>query len=178
MINLDRYPTSRRFKERGHDTDSIPEWSQLVEELVLKIHKAYANIPRPGVTLHVAREFDDHWTVSHKRGRELRALDPEELWNEVTDAAMEKYEEYFNFSDIEGWKFYLPAFMCHALRGLPSSASYSPAYQACKSLREAEALTPEQLECLHKFTQLSEICEKEEEAKSWIHFAIKQDLES
>jgi hypothetical protein len=60
---------------------------------------------------------------SEERIAELTALDSEKTWEELSDSSIETHQEYFNFSDAEGWLFYLHAHMCHFLRGFPQARS-------------------------------------------------------
>jgi hypothetical protein len=158
---LDTYPTSQTFKERGYDPSSIPQWSYSVQELVDRINTSFGDIPRPTITPHVARAYDDEYTVSMDRGLELTKLDPEQHWRDVTDHNIENFREYFCFSDDEGWRFYMPAYLLHALRRLPNSHDF-PVYDACKDLSCVSLLSDSQLSCLVDFAKLCEACRLEE----------------
>lgn len=127
--------------------------------LIPIIEKAFVNIPRPRITLHVARGFDDEWHLSQQRGEEFASLDPETRSQDVTDDAIEDFQEYFSFSDDEGELFYLPAFMCHYLRKVPNPA-YDAVYWACIEHERLQFLNTQQTECIKLFV---DFCHKYQE---------------
>jgi hypothetical protein len=136
----------------------------LAGELLGRISVAYAGVPRPAITHSVARGYDDEWHLSMERGLELTAQDPEQIWTEVTDAAIHNFQEYFSFSDAEGWRFYLPAYMSYYLRD-PLHRHYV-ALDACfwgdpefGRVTRLDLLTPEQLACFHDFFHFAELVE-------------------
>ena len=167
------YPTAELYQNRGYDPASIPAWSHKVSDLVSRIKKEFENPQRPLVTFHVARAYDDEWVVSNDRGYELRALDTELHWQDISDSSIETFSEYFTFSDSDGWKFYIPAFMLHSIRCFPST-SYDVAYVACHSLRSVETFTEDQITVLKDFAALWKQVEQEEEGRSWKEFADNQ----
>jgi hypothetical protein len=121
--------------------------------LILEIEAAFAGVPRPVVTLSVARGYDDEWSLSEDRVQELNSKDTETTWQEVSDEAIQCCQEYFTFSDPEGWRFYLPAFMCHYLRHFPG-CGWDAVYWACVRRDHVELLSRPQLRCLDRFTEL------------------------
>jgi hypothetical protein len=125
-----------------------------VETLLSRIGTEFLDIPAPRITLHVARAFDDEWIVSQEREDELKAEDPEASWLEVSDEKIECFQEYFTFSDSEGWRFYLPAFMCHFLRNFPNGGFVA----VCSAVRQPddrlELLTEGQRQCVDEFSAL------------------------
>jgi hypothetical protein len=153
--------TPAEAKARGYDSMEVARIQRKHEarsealELISEIQKAFCGVPRPKVTLSVARGYDDEWVLSEKRITELQSLDQEQTWEEVADAAMESQQEYFTFSDAEGWRFYLPAYLCHALREFPES--HWPAIEnACESQRDMDLLNEEQMKCIVQFLALRE----------------------
>lgn len=85
--------------------------------------------------------------------------DSESDWRDVPKEKTEAYQEYFTFSDAEGWRFYLPAFMCHYLSEFPDYG-WDAVYDACKSKEHIEALTDEELAVVDKFL---EFCDSHED---------------
>ncbi len=151
--------TSEEARARGYDAVSIA-WITARESaraegalLIAEIDAAFAGVPRPVITLHVARGYDDEWHLSADRVRELTALDPEKSWSEVTDEAIQSFQEYFTFSDAEGWRFYLPAFLCHYLRHFPD-CGWDAVYWACIRRDRIDLLNEAQLRCLDRFVGL------------------------
>jgi hypothetical protein len=125
-----------------------------IAELLQKIASAFAGVPRPKITRHVALAIDDDWVVPRERAWELAALDTEQDWTEVSDDAIEQCRTYFAFSDAEGWRFYLPAYISYYLRRFPSP-DCDAAYWACTDPNpQFGLLSPDQLACVHKFIAL------------------------
>jgi hypothetical protein len=117
------------------------------------IEVAFHGVPRPRVTKSAARGFDDEWNLSDERIAELAALDPEQDWHEVTERNFATLNEYFNFSDAEGWRVYLPASMHHYPSNL-ESLSDDAVYWACTSKEpKFEMLSPAQLACVRDFLE-------------------------
>ena len=59
------------------------------------------------------------------------------------------------FSDSEGWRFYLPAYMAHCLRRFPD-CGWDAVLDACFNKTHVELLTKEQLRCVDRFVELCE----------------------
>lgn len=136
------------------EPDSIPHPDEhAIAQLLQRIVSAFANVPRPAITCSVARGYDDEWSLSPERMQELAALDTEQTWTDVSDEAIEFFQEYFNFTDAEGCRFYLPAYMSHYLRHFPGCA-YDAVYWACGRREHFELLSPEQLACVDGFLSL------------------------
>jgi hypothetical protein len=151
--------TSAEARLRGYDRDTIAR-IELDEEaraeaaqLIPLINRAFASVPRPVITRSVARGYDDEWTLSEDRIRELAAQDPEQTWQEVPDGAMQMCQEYFCFTDAEGMRFYLPAYLCHYLRNFPH-CGWDAVYQACTYGQHFDLLSAEQLDCVDRFVEL------------------------
>ena len=92
---------------------------QRIDTLLKRIDAAFAGVPRPKITKSVARGLDDEWFLSEERRAELSNRDPEENWTDLTEGCVRDYQDYFAFSDAEGWRFYLPAHMRFYLLGFP-----------------------------------------------------------
>ena len=123
------------------------------QELAAQLPAVWGDPPRPSITLHVARGYDDEWSLSMARGKELTALDPEQHWTEVTDEAIQDFQEYFVFSDAEGWRFYLPAYLRHYLSQFPL-CGWDAVYQACIDRRHFDLLTSAQIAFVESFLAL------------------------
>jgi len=147
------------MQARGYDSATIEEAQRASEarnlalELIERIKRCFVEIPRPVVTLSVARGYDDEWNLSDERVAELSAQDPEQHWFEVGDAAIEHHQEYFTFSNPEGCRFYLPAFLCHYLREFPYSG-HTAVYDACVWPRALTDLSNEERACVNEFLEL------------------------
>lgn len=146
-------------KARGYDPATIRELHANADarsealSLIPVIESAFDGVPRPIITLSVAKGYDDEWNLSDERVAELNALDSEQRWQEVSDQAMESRQEYFTFSDSEGWRFYLPAFMCHYIRNFPE-CGWDDVRTACERRTHFELLDEDQLRCVDQFLDL------------------------
>ncbi|WOO41136.1 DUF6714 family protein [Rubellicoccus peritrichatus] len=147
------------LKKRGYDLSTpagarFAEMCRRVDSLLADIANQFREVPSPRITLHVARAYDDEWTVSQERGEELKAKDTERTWQEVSDSKMECFQEYFTFSDAEGWRFYLPAFMSHFLRDFPNGGWVA----VCTAVRRPDdrlsLLNEGQRRCVEEFSAL------------------------
>ena len=118
-------------------------------ELASRLPEVFGDPPRPRITLHVARGYDDEWQLSEERVAELAALDEEQHWTEVSAEATQQFQEYFAFSDAEGWRFYLPAFLRHYLADFPLS-QWPAVDWACAERTHFELFTPPQIACTVK----------------------------
>lgn len=128
--------------------------TKLVEHLLKQISVAFDGVPRPKITKSVARGYDDEWVLSEERIVELSNLDPEQKWTDVTEEGIKFFQEYFTFSDAEGWRFYLPAHMLFYLKGFPDYG-WDAVYSACTSPEpKFDLLTPDQMRCVDAFLEL------------------------
>ena len=147
------------MRARGYDTRSlamgkiVSQARQEAAKLIPIIEDAFRGVPRPQITLHVARALDDEWNLSEERHAELRAMDPEENWEDVDGNVAVCFFEYFTFSDDEGWRFYLPVLIRHYLLHFPDSAEDNVS-DACKKRTHMGLLNAVQLECVDRFLAL------------------------
>ena len=119
--------SSAEMKARGYDSDIIA--AQLRREkavgeagpLIAEIERAFAGVPRPMITVSVANGLDVEAHLSAKEIEELRASDPEEIWMQLDDEALEDFADNCDFMDSPAWQFYLPAYMSECLRNFPGS---------------------------------------------------------
>jgi hypothetical protein len=156
--------SSAEARRRGYDPATIARieldelaWRE-ADELIQAIDRTFISIARPRITLRVARALDDEWNVSDERAAELSKEDPETDWREIPEEKTAAYQEYFTFSDSEGWRFYLPAFMTHYLREFPHYGC-DAVYWACAGRTRFDHLTAEELAVVDKFVAL---CHKHE----------------
>jgi len=126
--------------------------------LAVRLPEVFGDPPRPRITLHVARGYDDEWVLSEQRVAELAACDPEQHWSEVSAEATRQFQEYFTFSDPEGWRFYLPAFLRHYLADFPLSG-WDAVHSACVERTHFDLITPAQVAFIDDFLALCQIWE-------------------
>lgn len=158
MYQSPTYRPYRELKDSGYDLTNpdVEEYVEIcrrIDKLIEDIHAAYDGVPRPLTTLHVGRALDDEWFISPQRAEELRLLDPEQTWQEVPKEKIEYFQEYFTFSDPEGWRFYLPAFMLAFLKEFPNNG-FVAICSAARDRTHIDLLTKSQLQCLTDFTTL------------------------
>jgi hypothetical protein len=98
------------------------------ETLVAEIEAAFDGVAREcGVTLHEAREIDNH--SSQKKRAAARALDVDARWQDVPAADLLRYGGgSFSFLDDKGFRYYLPAYMICVLTHFGSSKIRSEDY--------------------------------------------------
>jgi hypothetical protein len=153
------FPSREELRSRGYDAVTLAQydlWREAHREaqvLAARLPKVFGDPPRPVITRSVARGFDDEWQLTEGRIAELSALDPEQHWMDVTEEEAQGYQEYFTFSDAEGWRFYLPAFLRHYLAGFPTYGS-DAVYWACVSKNHIGLLSKEQVAFLDEFAAL------------------------
>ena len=151
--------SSREAKARGYDPATIERLRRdegaNAEALALipDIEAAFDGVARPRITLSLAKGFDDEWELSDERLAELSARDPEQTWQEVPDESIEERQEYFTFSDAEGWRFYLPAYLVHYLRRFPD-CGWGAVVDACINKNHVDFLNEAQLRCVDQFVDL------------------------
>ena len=158
------FPTREELKARGYSRESL-EWYDLWraahaegQKLAARLTEVFGSPARPRITQHVARGYDDEWNLSPARFAELEAMDPEQHWTEVTAESTQSFQEYFAFSDAEGWRFYLPAYMFHYLAEFPCGGQEA-VRQACREKKYCDLLSPDQLAFLDEFTALCDAWE-------------------
>ena len=133
---------------------------QRIVSLLKRIDAAFDGVPRPRVTKSVARGYDDEWVLHEERIAELSRLDPEQKWTDVTEDGVRFFQEYFTFSDAEGWRFYLPAHMRFYLLGFPDYG-WDAVYWACSYPEpKFELLSSEQKACVDEFLAIIHEVEK------------------
>jgi hypothetical protein len=154
------FPSREELRQRGTRKDAIAElydvWLAAHAEaikLAERLPSVFGDPLRPKITLHVARGYDDEWNLSEERIQELAALDPEQHWMEVSTESTQQFQEYFTFSDAEGWRFYLPAFLRHYLAEFPLSG-WDAVYWACVERKHFDLITPEQADFIDEFLNL------------------------
>ena len=153
------YPSRDELRSRGYSRetlDRIDRWREAHHEaqmLAARIPEVFGDPPRPRITLSVALGYDDEWNLTEERVAELAAQDPEQHWTEVSVESIRGYQGYFIFSDAEGWRFYLPAFLQDYLAGFPDYG-WDGVYNACVTREHVDLLTPNQLAFIDEFVAL------------------------
>ena len=154
------FPSSEELRKAGTRQEAIDELYEVwlaahaeAVKLAERLPAVFGDPPRPRITLHVARGYDDEWNLSEERIQELAVFDPEQHWTEVSAESTNQFQEYFTFSDAEGWRFYLPAFLRHYLAEFPL-AGRDAVYWACTERKHFDLITPEQVAFIDEFLSL------------------------
>ena len=92
------------MEERPADQDSI----------ISAVERAFASVRRGAVTLHEAEVIDNYGTAVERL--EAQRHDPQDDWRDVPDSSIKECPNALHHLDPASWRFYLPAFMCFALR--------------------------------------------------------------
>jgi hypothetical protein len=121
------------------------EFEDRRDRLIQEIESAFQKVQRlDGITLHEAIVLDN--CGSPQAQRLARALDPEDRWQDVPDAEIRSCNSALSFLDIQGFRFYLPAFMRTGLRhfedefsGVRNTCEVHLTHDHPKSLRQSNA---------------------------------------
>ncbi len=91
-------------------------------ELIEKIRSAFKGVTlEDGVSLNMTEYFDSSGMVEDFR-RKAR-FDEREDWTLIPDSTLEEFLVTFCFTDLKGYRFYLPAYMIYNIRNFGISGS-------------------------------------------------------
>jgi hypothetical protein len=153
------FPSREELRSRGYDPTTLDlydlwqEGHREAQVLAARLPEVFGDPPRPVITRSVARGYDDEWVLTKERITELTAEDPEQHWMDVTAEDVQGCQEYFTFSDAEGWRFYLPAYLKHYLDGFPLY-HFDAVVHACIFRTHFDLITPEQVAFIDEFMKL------------------------
>lgn len=125
-------------------------------ELVRSIEEVFATVPKPRLTLRVARAMDDN--EYDQLGQRESDDGYYEAWSGVASEDIEHFHDVFPWLNPEGVRFYLPAYMVNALEKpiplngscwLTSAFTVQVLNERCLRLFE-----PDQLQALQEFLEL------------------------
>jgi hypothetical protein len=83
------------------------------DHLLELIARAFADVKPGKISAHEAEALDRYASEGERLA--ARARDPEEDWQAVPRATIIACAATFSFCDPDGWRFYLPAYMRHAV---------------------------------------------------------------
>jgi hypothetical protein len=121
--------------------------------MAARLPEVFGNPPRPAITRSVARGLDDEWILTEERYAALSAQDSEQHWMDVPAEDVKNCQEYFTFSDVEGCRYYYPAYLRHYLEGFPLY-HYTAVVWAHACRTHVDLLSQEQLAFLDEFMKL------------------------
>lgn len=109
----------RRFRETQEELERMPEYGRMregAEAVMDQIHQAFAGVELGGGIGLIQGDYLDTG-VSEEVSRGLAARDERHDWTRLADAALNHCAAALSFTDAEGYRFLVPAFMCCELRG-------------------------------------------------------------
>lgn len=91
-------------------------FDELREMIIKAIEKEFHNVSRDGgTTLHQMDLVDGGWPMTEKSMKDAASKDPELRWQDIPPGKLSLFSDSLCFLDDLGFRFYLPAFMRHAL---------------------------------------------------------------
>ena len=106
---------NRNFGGAFYPAKQTAEEQAEIELLIKRIQNAFAGTQlEDGVTIHEAH-LDGCYLKEEDR-LEARAKDTEVDWSEVPDWKIERFPSALSFFDVQGWRFYIPAYMIWTLK--------------------------------------------------------------
>lgn len=107
------------YEQRPSGWQSIDD---TVETLTQQIAAAFADVQRlDGVTLHEADALADYGSDEERAAARLR--DTDRHWSEVDTQTIAGLSSAVHYLDAKGFHYYLPAYLCWALRNYDTTAS-------------------------------------------------------
>ena len=84
-------------------------------QLIKKIESAFAGVKLGGgISLNMTEYHDSGGCAPHFK--KLALMDERDDWKSIPDKVLEKFIVTFCFTDIEGFRFYIPAYMIWTLK--------------------------------------------------------------
>lgn len=142
-------------------------------ELIRRIKEAFADVVLgEGASLNMTEYYDSGCT--EPKYLERATNDERHDWQAISDATLEQFTVTFSFTDLEGYRFYLPAYMIWTIKNHESSDSiisshtiYSidPTHYLFKDHPISKFFTNDQITCITDFLrfciQHDETCDGE-----------------
>jgi len=92
------------------------------KDLIEQIKSAFADVKLDdGVSLNVTEYYDSGGTV--EAFREKAKFDERLNWAAIPDETLEQFTVTFSFTDLKGYRFYIPAYMIYNVRNRETSNS-------------------------------------------------------
>ena len=89
--------------------------NEKAEKIIAAIYQAFGNVLRGGgVSLREGDALDSY--ANDELLKQARALDNDLHWWEIPAEQLEQFHTALSFMDAEGFRYYIPAYMTHALR--------------------------------------------------------------
>ncbi|TVQ51919.1 MAG: hypothetical protein EA366_14670 [Spirulina sp. DLM2.Bin59] len=127
--------------------------------LIRRIQEAFAGVKLGGGrSLNMTEYYDSYQGASEYL--EKAKHDERQDWRKIADATLEQFTVTFSFTDVEGFRFYLPAYMIWTIRNHRTNNSIIGNYTiyaldvdhpVFAKVGFVNAFTPEQLNCIVDF---------------------------
>lgn len=106
----------------GYQTEQINYMDSEEKKLTDRIRAAFENVMlEDGISLNMTEYYDSGGTVPLYKER--ASSDERYNWWEIPDATLEKFTVTFSFTDLQGFRFYIPAYMIWTVRNHRKSDS-------------------------------------------------------
>jgi len=87
------------------------------QRLIDELKATFASVSRgTGVTLHEAEVIDDYGSDAEREA--ARKLDTDNSWTELSHELIAAHPSVLSFLDVQGLRYYLPAYLTFALQDL------------------------------------------------------------
>lgn len=95
--------------------------NEKAEKIIAAISQAFGTVLLgQGISFHEANAIDDY--ASDEERKKARTLDTETHWWELPPDKLERFNLVLIYTDAEGFRFYIPAYMTLALRTYQSTS--------------------------------------------------------
>ncbi|HBO42838.1 MAG TPA: hypothetical protein DD670_02665 [Planctomycetaceae bacterium] len=92
------------------------------QELISRIREAFGHVTLGrGVSLNMTEYYDSGGCVPEFA--EKAKSDERHDWTKIPDSTLERFTVTFSFTDIDGFRFYLPAYMIYTIKNHRTSDS-------------------------------------------------------
>ena len=91
-------------------------------KLIQKIQIAFKNVKlEDGVSLNMTEYKDSSGSIPEYKEKSL--LDERNDWSAIPDSTLEQFTVTFSFTDLKGFRFYIPAYMIWTIKNFDKSNS-------------------------------------------------------
>lgn len=135
--------------------------SQYEQELIERIRAAFAGVElEDGISLNMTEYNDSGGCMPEFKVRAL--TDERKHWDAIKDETLEWFTGTFHFTDLKGFRFYIPAYMIWTIRNHRTSGSIisdftvyaiSPSHYLFQNVPFLRWFTSEQVEVMRAFLE-------------------------
>ena len=128
-------------------------------DLIARIQRAFHGVTLGGgISLNMTKYHDSGGSM--KKYSERAKSDEREDWSRISDSTLEEFTVTFSFTDVKGFRFYLPAYMIWTIRNHRTSTSIigdftiyalTPDHYIFRDIGFINAFDDEQFDCITRF---------------------------